>query len=149
MEYFEYKIVFVSTEVTDAYRRMEHILNLEGAKGWEICGIQSEPDGINEDAGVRFIMKRPCQSILNPYISSGFSEEQLRLIYAVLTGVIVRTQEQPLSTEALNYFLKNAIDLFNEDDHNLLHYHRKVINGTDYEKAITELREGVWFYNES
>ena len=141
MEYFEYKTMFISTEVTDAYRRMERILNVEGAKGWEICGIQSEPHGIDDDSGILFIMKRPCQSILTPYISSGFSEEQLRLIYAVLTGAIGRTQEQPLSTEALNYFLENAIDLFNEDHHKLLHYRRRVINGMDYEKAITDLRE--------
>ena len=141
MECFEYKIMFISTWRTDASSRMERILNFEGAKGWEICGIEFGSQNIEGDSGIRCIMKRPCQSVLTPYISLGFTENQLRQIYVALTGIIGETREQPLSTEALNYFLENAIDLFNEDCHALLHYRRRVINGMDYEKAITRLRE--------
>lgn len=100
--------------------------------------MQSEPGNVEDDCGIRFIMKRPCQSILTPYMHSGFSEEQLRQIYIALTGSI---KEQPLSTDALNYFLKNAIDLFNEDSYALPHFHRRIIKGMSYEKSINSLRE--------
>ena len=140
MEYFEYKTIFFSTSIIGSSERMERILNLEGAKGWEFCGSHAETQ--EGDDGIRVIMKRSCKSVLEPYLSSGFSEDQLRQIFIALTGKTGRsTYNAPISTEALDYFLENAIDLFNEDHHALSHYYRKIVDGMGYDEAINGYKD--------
>lgn len=140
MDFFEYKTIFYSTSIINAFERMKLNLDLEGAKGWEV--FSASPDTQEEDVGIRFIMKRPCKSVLEPYLSSGFSDDQLRQIYIALTGKNGRCADnEPISTEALNYFLEKALDLFNEDYHSLGHYRMGIINGQTYDEAINDYKD--------
>ena len=140
MENFEYKSIFFSTSIVNADERIEWLLNFEGAKGWEICGMESAIQ--DEDEGIRLIMKRSGTNILAPYVSRGYSENQLRQIYLALKGNTgYPITKLPVSQQELDYFLENAIDLFNEDHHSLGQYCMDINNGINCDESINTYKE--------
>lgn len=137
MDFFEYKSIVIGSGFSSDSRsdRIARILNQEGAKGWEVCGTQPEPEAGESVCPIRFIMKRPCKSVLAPYMSLDFSEDQLNQIYRALQGPPVT--KVPLSIEALDYFLEHAKDIFNRDVKALSYFHCDWCNDDfDYKQAL-------------
>lgn len=132
---------FVSTlGADDASTLIEQQLNIEGAKGWEVCGMQVDPEDIDDDCGIRFIMKRICKSVLEPFLSIGLSDEQLTAVYHVLTPHPRRPERTPLTVEDVNFFLEHARDIFDLNYLSLIGYHMDIDNHMDYAQAVENQR---------
>ena len=140
---FEYKVIFISTlgaySSEEVSEKIERHLSIEGAKGWEIVNVQNAHKEIEDDCGIRCIFKRPMESILQPYLSSGYTDEQLDAMY-IYTAPSTRNN-RPLTVDDLNYFLENAKDYFDEDPKCIVTFWCALRDGKERCEAIEEIKK--------
>lgn len=118
MQFWEYKTLYLNqVKFNDkGWPETDYIqwlLNMQGAKGWEIINFGLDEKTEKRNQSFWFLMRRPIKSCIEPYLNSGYSERQLDNIFSALRPY--DGQEPKISIEKLNLFLdENGYD-WNED----------------------------------